>query len=236
TATTSQGDPFEPNNSRTAAKVLTPGDYPTLECNDDDWFKVVLTAQSKLSAKITFQHSDGDLDFLFTDSAGTKILSSESTADIESVEKSGLAAGTYYLRVFGYNGAKAPYALNFTVEPESTGGNTNNGDDSFEDNDTQATAANISAGDHANLVCKDQDFYKITIPANGTLSVKIRFQHSTGDLDMFLTDASGTVISRSESTSDEETVTKTGLAAGTYYVRVFGYDGAEAPYSMTIGQ
>lgn len=234
TATPTQGDPFEPNDSRSAAAMLVPGDYPTLVCDDDDWFQVVLTERSKISAEIRFQHSEGDLDFVMTDSAGEKLHSSESTADQETVEKSGLAAGTYYLRVFGYNGAKAAYALTLSVERESTSGPAPSNDDAFEDNDTQTTAALISSGEHSNLICKDKDWYKVVVPANGQLTVKIRFQHSTGDLDMVMTSESGSVLARSESTSNEETVTKSNLAAGTYYIRVYGYDGAEAPYSMTV--
>ena len=73
-----------------------------------------------------------------------------------------------------------------------------------------------------------------TVGANGSLTVKIDFSHSTGDIDLVLQSSSGTQLAISESTADSETVSKTGLAAGTYYARVYGYNGAKAPYSMTV--
>jgi hypothetical protein len=103
-------------------------------------------------------------------------------------------------------------------------------DDGFEENDSSSAASALSGGTHSGLmVCAgDDDYYEITVP--GGLSVTIQFDHDEGDLDMELLDGSNSIDS-STSISDSETVTAPN--GGTYTVRVYGYNGAEAPYSMT---
>ena len=65
-----------------------------------------------------------------------------------------------------------------------------------------------------------------------TLTVNVTFTHSAGDLDVELLSSAGARLHASEGTTGTETVTKSGLTAGYYYVRVFGYDGASNSYSI----
>jgi hypothetical protein len=241
TPTTSpRDDAFEPNNSSAAAALVAPGLHSNLECKDDDWYQIVVTEESNIKVHVNFTNATGDLDMVLTDSSGAQLDKSESTADSETVRKNAVAPGSYRVRVFGYSGAKAPYSMIVTVEATgngaSNGNNSNNGDDAFEDNDSQGSAAVITVGIHPNLVCKDKDWYKITVPSNSTLTFKISFQNAAGDLDMVLTNAAGTVLERSETTTDIEAVRKSNLSAGTYYVRIYGYQGAQAPYDLTVSE
>jgi hypothetical protein len=102
-------------------------------------------------------------------------------------------------------------------------------DDSFEENDSSSQPHQLSGGDHAGLmVCAgDDDYYELAV--SGGLTVSIAFSHSEGDLDMELFDGSSSIDS-STSIADSETVTAP--SGGTYTVRVYGYNGAEAAYSM----
>ncbi len=225
-------DAFEPNNTKAEAKAVQPGATPNLQCKNDDWFKVTLTTASNLDIKIAFSNAEGDLDLVVENQSG-EIAKSETTSDEEACSSKGLAAGTYYVHVFGYEGARAKYSLTVTITPAGT---TTPTDDQYEDNDTRATAKAIAAGVFPSLRCQDDDWYKVTVSAAGKIDAKIEFRHVEGDLDLVLTDANGTVLKKSESTSDKEQVTATGLAAGTYYVRAYGYNGAKAAYTLTIAQ
>jgi len=115
-------------------------------------------------------------------------------------------------------------------------------DDSYEDNDSRATAYNLgtlsAATTVGSLVMADsQDWYRFTTTATGTAanSVSIAFQHAQGDLDLELYNSAGTLLARSQGTSNSEAISFNGLAAGTYYARVYGYRGALNPaYSLSI--
>jgi len=230
--TPSVDDAFEQNDTQATASPMNGGSYPNLQCSDDDWYKVTVGAGGSVSFRIDFQHSEGDLDMELMGPAG-QIAKSDSTANQESVSGSGLAAGTYLARVHGYSGASARYALTVTVAGQSGGGSTGT-DDSYEPNNARAAASSVAAGSFPGLKCNDDDWFKVTLATPGNISVRIDFRNAEGDLDLVLEGPSGAQIAKSETTADSEQVSGTNLAAGTYYVRAFGYSGARAAYSMTV--
>ena len=106
-------------------------------------------------------------------------------------------------------------------------------DDGFEPNDSEAQAHTLAAGNYPGLaICSgNDDYYKVVVPSGGSLSATVVFDSAQGDLDMAMT-RDGQNVSTSEGTGGQEQVSATG--AGTYTVRVYGYSGAAAAYSMTI--
>jgi len=115
-------------------------------------------------------------------------------------------------------------------------------DDSYEENDTRATARNLGtltgSTTLSNLVMADgADYYSFTITSAATSahSITMNFTHSQGDLDLRLLNSSGTILKRSEGVSNTETVSLSGLAAGTYFIQAYGYRAVTNPsYSLTI--
>jgi hypothetical protein len=104
-------------------------------------------------------------------------------------------------------------------------------DDGFEDNDSDGAAHEVGGGTHSGLmICSGDDDY-FSVSAGGGVSVTINFNHDEGDLDMELLQGA-TSIDSSYSTSNSETVTADG--GGTYTVRVYGYQGAQAAYAMRV--
>jgi hypothetical protein len=99
-------------------------------------------------------------------------------------------------------------------------------------NTTRATAAEISAGRYVGLNCSGENWFRVNV--EGSLEVEIIFRHSDGDLDLYLLNADGLELDRSEGTSDNETISKRGLPQGEYYIKVFGYNGARGAYTMTV--
>lgn len=225
-------DAFEQNDTAATAAVLAPGAYPNLMCADEDFYAVTLAANATLDVQLAFRHAEGDLDLQVDGPAG-RVGASEGSTDAERVQKTGLAAGVYKVRVFGYSGARAKYSLTVAA----TGGVTPPPpaqDDRFEPNDTAAAAAVLAAGSYPGLSCKNDDWFSVTLAAEATISVKLDFRNAEGDLDLVLQDGPGTQLAKSDSSADGELVKKERLAPGTYRFRVYGYNGARAAYGLTL--
>jgi len=115
-------------------------------------------------------------------------------------------------------------------------------DDAYENNDSFSLAANLGTLSDIkstnSLVMNDTaDWFKFKMNAAGASSdyVRIQFTHTRGDLDLELYNASGRLLSRSQGVTNSEQLSLKNLAAGTYYIRVYGYRGAHNPsYSLTI--
>ncbi|MCC7085155.1 MAG: hypothetical protein IT427_09120 [Pirellulales bacterium] len=115
-------------------------------------------------------------------------------------------------------------------------------DDSYEQNDSFAAASDLGTLDSettiGNLALRDQaDWFKFTTINTGEVahSVSIEFEHRRGDLDLDLSNDLGEVVGRSSSRGNVESISLAGLPAGTYYLRVFGYQGAVNPsYRLSI--
>ncbi len=210
--------------------------------SDVDYYKFVLDSvgTSRNFFRINFTDADGDLDLILCDAKGNEISSSENRGqDSETVFFTGLTAGTYYVRAQGYSGALNNYTLDWDKTPYNPTPD-NNDLAGKPGNNTIANATNLphlqKTGSVASIhSASDVDYYKFVLDAAGTSKnfFRINFTDADGDLDLILCDAKGNEISSSENRGqDSETVLFTGLAAGTYYVRVQGYSGALNNYTL----
>jgi hypothetical protein len=116
----------EPNNDFASATPITPGTYGPLAIDplgDHDFYKFTLTAASDVDVKIIFLETDGDLDLKLYD--GTMTLTQPTSQGFMSNEEiihnatmnGQLAAGDYYIEVYGYNNmyVNDNYVLMLTV-------------------------------------------------------------------------------------------------------------------------
>jgi len=256
-------DVYEENDSKAIVDARPPGgvnspnlgpieafvaiDNLAVTTDDEDWyrFETLWPSDSGHLAGILFSHSQGDLDLQLLASDGTTILDTGTSADDdEAVSLNGLGPGTYYLRVYGYNGATNPN-YDLRIWPGSE-------DDPYEDNDSldvvdarpiaEPYSPNLGPV-HGTLTIQNlilgtdwEDYYQFVTSATSgsTHRVAIEFTHANGDLDMELLDEFGGLIDYSESTTDNEEISLDGLPAGTYYVSVYGWQGAQNDYSLTI--
>ncbi len=98
--------------------------------------------------------------------------------------------------------------------------------DRFENNDTFATATNFGTNAdrfESSLTIDapgDDDFYRFTTQHAGNLDLSILFNHSLGDLDLYLYNASQQLIDFSTSQTTNEHLDAQLAANQTYYVRV----------------
>ena len=240
-------DTYEQNDTRaTAANLGTLTATKTInnlvQADANDWYKFTIgkTATTGSSVTIGFTHAKGDLDLELYNSAGSRVRVSQSINNSEVISLAGFAAGTYYVRVYGYRGVTNPsYSLGINL---STAAPVTVADDAYENNDTQALAANLgtltSNANISNLALADSaDWFRFTTTATGTSAntVAIDFQNAQGNLALQLYNSSGTMIASSNGVGNVESVSLAGRAAGTYYARVYSATGARNPnYSFQI--
>jgi hypothetical protein len=104
--------------------------------------------------------------------------------------------------------------------------------DRFEVNNTFATATELGlVGDRVEADLSihesaDEDFYKITAAGNGNIDIRIFFAHAQGDIDMAVYDSGENFEDDSTSAGNMEQIIVSALAGETYYLKVYGYNGA----------
>lgn len=111
-------------------------------------------------------------------------------------------------------------------------------DDSYEPNDTRPGAyPGLAPGIYDLTSCPDgsfaddEDWFQITLSGDAQVTVEIDGGSAT-DLDLAITNATGTVIVSSTSFASTEMVTSC-LGAGTYYIRVYAYGTGENDYVLS---
>ncbi|MEY3456985.1 MAG: hypothetical protein RL215_142, partial [Planctomycetota bacterium] len=243
-------DAFEPNNTRQTATAIS-GDLSEQNFevfglsihngSDVDWGRITTTevGTAEHFFSIYFSHAEGDLDvrlYRDGDPDDNPIRTSTGTNDEERISFEGLPAGTYYAQVYGFLGATGSYDLQVNLpiatqlNPDSDEGPNGNG------NNTWQTATSIAEpGTRTGRTIHndtDDDFYKIQLTSPGTADsfAGITFQHSQGDLDIFLLDSAGNFLTSSNGVTDTERISLEGRPAGTYYLQVYGYAGATGTY------
>ncbi len=226
-------DAFEPNDSRSSATDLRQvqgvrelTNLTIHSANNDDWFRFETLATSTIShfVGLVLSDSQGDIDLELFDSSGNVLSQSATSNDWELINLAGRPAGVYYVRVSGYRGATNPrYSLTLFV-PES-----NIRADAYESNDTLATASDLRTIEGVRTInslsvhaAGDLDWFAFSTTSVGTSMdfASIEFSNAQGDLDLTLCDASGNLLSQSQSSADEERISLAGYSPGRYFLRV----------------
>ncbi|MEW9500948.1 M4 family metallopeptidase [Jeotgalibacillus marinus] len=111
-------------------------------------------------------------------------------------------------------------------------------DDTFEPNNTLSEAYEVASGE-ANTsyisYANDDDFYKFTTSGAGEISIDLT--NVPKDYDLFLLSSDGSTLDKSENANtSNESITYNASGAGTFYVKVIGWDGANStsPYTLTV--
>lgn len=243
-------DIYEPNNQLSQAYNLRTIEGTRLfengtlhQVGDKDWFQFQLVglAKSEHYVSVDFKHPQGDVDLELYDDQGRLLRSSTTAFTPEIISLAGLSAGTYYVRVLGYENATSPkYDIQF-VAPYSS----NLQPDRYESNNSITTATRIrNEGNNLqgtldvetlnihSLV--DQDYFRFTTVNSATAahSVSIDFNPGDGDLDLVLMNSTGAVIRESKQPSATEFISLAGLPAAEYLVSVRGKPGATNTYRL----
>ena len=124
-----------------------------------------------------------------------------------------------------------------TIRPTLPSNCPEGADEDSEPNDTPEQAATIGAGRIRGGICNRRgDFYYVDI--DGDWSFNLEFTHAVGDLDVILfrdgqplIDRTGQPVGPNSSTDNESFEWE-----GPVMVFILGYDGATAPYRLTISE
>jgi hypothetical protein len=208
--------------------------------NEVDYFTFVAPASGTYRLSALTPSSSFDTVLGVFNAAGARIAFNDDTsaADLDSRLTVTLTAGArYYFGVTNYTGTPGG-AYTWAVDGPAPVA----ADDAYESNDTFAQAANLGTltapRSIPNLVLADAvDWFRFTTTAAGTAagSVAIAFQNAQGNLGLELYNAGGQRLRTSNGSGNGEAVSLSGLAAGTYFVRVFGTQGATNPnYTLTV--
>jgi hypothetical protein len=215
---------FEPNETTAAAATIVSGatnSAAITTATDNDYFKITTTATSNIVYNLVGP-SGVDFDMTIFNSAGTQLSTATSSTATETITLNNQAAGTYFIRVFGYNGANS--ATCYTIKATAT---TVTSCVSIYDNATNNTTTgaavipfNTNITGQIN-VGGDVDHYKFTFTRGGTITMTLNTLPANYNLR--LVSSTGSVLSTSQrSGTNSETISYTVAAGATYYARVYG--------------
>jgi hypothetical protein len=223
---------FEPNETQAAAATIVSGVNNSAAISsgtDVDFYKITTSATTNNTFSLVGP-SGVDFDLVIYNSAMTQLGAGTSGSATETVSLTSQAAGTYYIKVFGYSGANS--ALCYTINATAVGLCAS----AYEANETIAAAATISTGTTITAgisTTTDNDYYKI-VTSTTTNNTYNLVGPSGVDFDLAVFNSGGTLLGSSTSGSATETVSLTSQAAGTYYIRVYGYNGANSTSCYTL--
>lgn len=231
--TTTGGNPcstaFEPNETQATAATISSGVTNSAAIStttDVDYYKIVTTATSNIVYNLVGP-GGVDYDMYIYNGSGTQIGSGTGATATETVTLNNQAAGTYYIRIIGYNGANS--ATCYTIKATATTVTSCQSAYDVSTNGTISGAATIPFNTNITGLISpsgDNDYYKFVITTGGTATVTLTTL--PGDYDLTVVNSAGTQLAISQNGgSTSETITRT-YTAGTYYARVYGYNGANS--------
>ncbi len=238
------GNTYESNNSTATATTMALNSAVEACINsstDKDYYKLVLPTADNIS--VTLENLVVDYNFQILNSSGTILYQTTTTGSAtEIVPSAALAAGTYYIYVYGQGGANSGTRYKLTAKSNICN------DAIFEPNNTSATAKlipnmgqNNSRNYYGGIVTTgDEDWYSFDTFTSGTYvynNIKIGLSELTNDFDVKLYNSSLVEIGSSTfGGSTSEQIISNGTAIGRHYVKVYGWAGATSTqcYNLKI--
>lgn len=213
---------------------------------DSDWYKFTLSSPAKVNVQFSFNRADADGDW------SVYLYKYDGNGDYTKLDYKdvyvydgrytfsslGLPAGTYFVKVYGYNSA---CGRQYSITPKCS--YVSNWETEF--NNEYTSADPLSMGVTRYGVCReyDHDWYKFVLNAPSTVSVTFTHTKASvdGDWDVYLYKYKGDgeyaqVAYKDVYVSDGNyTFPTLGLSAGTYFVKVYGYNSAcGRQYGVTV--
>ncbi len=234
-----EDDDFEDNDNVEQPRPITPGELIGEICaGDEDWFSVQVNGGGSLNLTLDLDNRAGNLDLEVFGPGGESLGTSASPdANTESIALADVvSSGLYKIRVHGPRGASGVYTLDVRVGAPACP------DDDLEDNDDPDGATLVDLQAEASFtdrhICSgDDDWYAVDLAAGDGLSASLFFSNNQGDLDLHIVDEEGRRLASAISVRDNEEATVGSVpTAGLYFVRVFGFLGAEADYDLRLNR
>jgi Metallo-peptidase family M12B Reprolysin-like/Secretion system C-terminal sorting domain/Bacterial pre-peptidase C-terminal domain/Fibronectin type III domain len=215
---------FEPNETQATAALISTGVANSAAIStstDNDYFRVVTTATSNNTFSLVGP-SGVDFDMTVFNSAGTQIGSGTGSTATETVSLTNQAAGTYYIRVFGFSGANSASCYTLTVNATTVTSCASPLDNST--NGTAAGAATIPFNTDVKGLINvggDNDYYRFVITTGGTATITLSTLPANYNLRLYSSNGTTLLASSTRTGTNAETISRT-YTAGTYFIRVNG--------------
>ena len=226
-------DVYEENDTLSTAISLAPNSPISGISNDEDWYKIIVTA-GNTSIQVDLSWSGtADVDLELYDAAGNPLATSWFGSNVENIDIDVFNAGTYYILVDTYTSyIDTSYNLSWNSTATTV---ISGGDDIYESNNLIGDAYLLSNNTAVNQllgISSDEDWYQISIPAGQRLEVDLLFTHVVnGDLDLTLYAPNGDEINGAFSSDDNEFFDYTSTANGLYYIKITTWTGDGETYS-----
>ncbi|ELR97422.1 PPC domain-containing protein [Gloeocapsa sp. PCC 73106] len=188
----------------------------------NDYYRFSLNNTSNFSLALNGMSADGDVQLL-NSSGGVITSSTAGGSSAESISTT-LGAGTYYVRVFPFNGAITNY--NLSLGADGAGNSLGAARSIGALSATQRFFDYVGNND-------TNDYYSFSLSNYSNFSLAL--SGMTADGDVQLLNSSGSVIASSAAGSTTAEFINTALGAGTYYVRVYPFGGANTNYELSLG-
>jgi hypothetical protein len=190
-----------------------------------DYYTIVTTADGDITVSLTNTNNQYTYIYLYDNDGVTQLGSASNNAGSGiSFTTSGLAAGTYYVIVYG-SSAYTGYTLNaaFTPTPLTNDPEPNNTVAQFTPLPVNTNVTGHIGHRGNGTVYDTDDYYKVITSADGDITVSLTNTNNQYTY-IYLYDIDGTTQlgAASNNAGSGISFTSTGLAAGTYYVRVYG--------------
>ncbi len=187
---------------------------------------------------ITLDGPQGDVDLHLYDAQGNLIAHSSGEGIVLENLSGELPPGTYYVAVVPWEDAQTNYSLSIEAGTANGGGGVVRPE--VDPGHSLDTAMALPLQPGGSVMVQDQvggaqdpaDVYSFDLGQDQSISIAL--QGDQGDVDLLLIDAQGNVIAESINGGLETDSIEGGLTAGSYYVAVVPYDGAETTYSLSI--
>lgn len=199
--TTSSGsssctDVYESNNNKNSSKTIalsTTINAAISSTTDIDWFRFNNTSsQRNVRVSMTNLPADYDMELFRVNTLRGSSLN-EGTADELIVYNNTLAAATFYVKVYGYNGANSPLCYNLLAQISSSGFRNADGDVVIDETEISGQAVN-------------DEFLVFPNPASDEVSLVVPFgKHEVGTLTIF--DITGKVVNQQSLSGHQGTKT-----------------------------
>ena len=227
------------------------------QSDDEDWFKFTVEENGEVEFVFTHPYFSNSSSYwkmaLYRTNEIKGIYTNKTSGgdvwEFKGTEKEtkftmGLAAGTYYAKVYkGYYADTSTYSLRLNYTKSSVWEKEYNG------NAVNANTISTNTTYYGNICHNDdEDWYKFSVPADG--KVEFVFTHpyiessnSYWKMAMYRTDELQGIYTNQTSGGDhwqikgsnKETKFSMGLKSGTYYIRVFkGYSSSASTYTLRL--
>ncbi len=187
----------------------------------NDFYRFVTTGTTNF--RLTLNGLGADADVELQNWQGQVIQrSQQGSSNSEAINVDGLGAGIYHVRVYRYGNANTYYNLDLRAEipapPDYSGNNF------YQARDIGVLGSNAQAyQDWVGWADRD-DYYRFTL--NGVQNLRLTLEGLNADADIAIFNIQGQRIGLSQNSgSDSESLSLSGLSAGTYYAQVYRYSG-----------